>query len=81
MNALGTDVLKAMESSSLGRMSIYVLSKQTSDLGIDLDNLSHDDLPKLTSRLKAVLPFFLASETDEVLNKIRKISNNTVVST
>ena len=81
MNALGTDVLKAMESSSLGRMSIYVLSKQTSDLGIDLENLSHADLPKLTSRLKAVLPFFLANETDEVLNKIRKLNNNTVVST
>ncbi len=81
MNALGTDVLKVMESSSLGRMSIYVLSKQTSDLGIDLDNLSHDDLQKLTGRLKLVLPFFLASETDEVLNKIRKLSNNTVVST
>jgi hypothetical protein len=75
MNELGTSVLKAMESSSLGRMSIYVLSKQTSDLGIDLDNISPEDVAKLTARLKTVLPFFLADETDSVLTKIRKVIN------
>ena len=76
MNDLGTNVLKVMEDSSLGRMSIYILSKQSMDLGIDLDNLKPEELAKLASRLKAVLPFFLADETEVVLAQIRKLTNN-----
>lgn len=76
MNELGSNVLKAMESSSLGRMSIYVLSKQSSDLGLDLEHLEPGDVMKLSSRLKSVLPFFLGDETDEVLMQIRRIANH-----
>ena len=75
MNELGSNVLKVMESSSLGRMSVYVLTKQSADLGIDLDNIAIHDVPKLSARLKTVLPFFLGDETDEVLSQIRKVIN------
>jgi len=82
MNSLGTDVLKVMEGSSLGRMSVYVLSKQSMDLGIDMDNMEPDDVPKIAARLKTVLPFFLGDETDKVLAQIRKLTNEkTVMST
>jgi hypothetical protein len=76
MNELGTNLLKVMESSSLGRMSVYVLTKQSTDLGIDLENIAPDDVTKLSARLKTVLPFFLGDETDEVLTQIRKLTNN-----
>lgn len=75
MNELGTKVLKVLESSSLGRMSVYVLTKQSMDLGIDLEKMDPEDVPKLSARLKAVLPFFLGDETDEVLTQIRKLTN------
>jgi len=75
MNELGTSVLKVMESSSLGRMSIFVLSKQSIDLGLDLENLGPDDVTKLTTQLKKVLPFFLGDETDEVVSQIRRLTN------
>lgn len=76
MNELSSSVLKAMESSSLGRMSIYVLSKQGMDLGIDVNNMEPGDLPKVTARLKTVLPFFLGDETDEVITQIRRLNDN-----
>jgi hypothetical protein len=75
MNELGTNVLKVMERSSLGRMSVYVLTKQSMDLGIDLENIAPDDVSKLSARLKTVLPFFLGDETDQVLTQIRKLTN------
>lgn len=76
MNDLGTGILKVMESSSLGRMSIYILSKQTKDLGIDIEAISRDEATILMGRLKTVLPFFLADETNEVIINIRKCVNN-----
>ena len=72
MNELGTGILKVLESSSLGRMSVYVLSKQSIDLGINLDTISPDEARVLMNRLKTVLPFFLADETNEVLANLRK---------
>jgi hypothetical protein len=75
MNELGTNVLKVLENSSLGRMSVYVLTKQSMDLGIDLENIVPGDVVKLSARLKTVLPFFLGDETDEVLTQIRKLTN------
>ena len=74
MNELGSDILKVMENSSLGRMSVYILSKQINDLGMDLNNISPDDVTVLANRLKTVLPFFLADETDIVVNNIRKLT-------
>ncbi|MDO9537280.1 MAG: hypothetical protein Q7J68_03065 [Thermoplasmata archaeon] len=76
MNELGTNVLKVMESSSLGRMSIYVLTKQSEVLGIDMENISPEDVTKLANRFKSVLPFFLGEETDEVLVQIRRVTNS-----
>jgi len=75
MNELGTNVLKVLENSSLGRMSVYVLTKQSTDLGIDLENIKPGDITKLSARLKTVLPFFLGDETNEVLTQIRKLTN------
>lgn len=71
-------MLKVMESSSLGRMSKYVLSKQSMDLGIDLEELDHGDLGKLSDRLRNVLPFFLGEETDGVVSQIRRLGNNRI---
>ncbi len=76
MNELGTGILKVMESSSLGRMSVYILSKQTKDLDINLEVISQDEAIVLVGRLKTVLPFFLADETNELIIKIRKFVNN-----
>ncbi|MCK5024224.1 MAG: hypothetical protein KAR56_01245 [Thermoplasmata archaeon] len=75
MNELGTGILKIMEKSSLGRMSVYILSKQTRDLGIDLDTISKDEAIVLVGRLKMVLPFFLADENFKVITNIRKYVN------
>ena len=80
MNDLGTGILEVMESSSLGRMSVYILSKQTRDLGIDLEIISQDEAIVLMGRLKTVLPFFLADETNDVIVNIRKfVSNDNMV--
>jgi hypothetical protein len=76
MNELGTGILQVMESSSLGRMSVYILSKQTKDLGINLEAISQDEAIVLVGRLKTVLPFFLADETNEVIVNIRKYVTN-----
>ncbi len=76
MNELGTGILEVMERSSLGRMSVYILSKQTKDLGINLEAISQDEAIVLLGRLKTVLPFFLADETNEVIINIRKFVNN-----
>ncbi len=76
MNELGTGILQVMESSSLGRMSVYILSKQTKDLNINLDNISQDEAIVLTGRLKTVLPFFLADETSELIMNIKKLIIN-----
>ena len=76
MNELGIGILKVMESSSLGRMSVYILSKQTKDLGINLDAISQDEAIVLVGRLKTVLPFFLADETNEVIINIKKYVTN-----
>ena len=76
MNDLGNGVLKALEGSSLGRMSVYILSKQCLDLGIDLENMAEKDIPKLAERLRQVLPFFLGEETDEVVRELNKLTND-----
>ena len=57
-------------------MSVYILSKQTKDLGINLEAISQDEANVLLARLKAVLPFFLADETNEVILNIRKFVRN-----
>ena len=76
MNELGTGLLKVLESSSLGRMSVYVITKQSHDLGIDLDTISPVEAGRLVSKLGNVLPFFLADETNEVITNMKRFVNN-----
>ncbi|MCK5310076.1 MAG: hypothetical protein KAJ33_03445 [Thermoplasmata archaeon] len=76
MNELGTGILKIMEGSSLGRMSVYILSKQTTDLGLDLNNITPDQVSVLAIRLKTVLPFFLADETEDIVKNIKRLATN-----
>ena len=65
-----------MEQSPLGGMSVHILSKQTSDLGLDLDNITSKDLMSLADQLSNVLPFFLGKETKDIVVNIRKLRNN-----
>jgi len=76
MNELGNSVLRIMEESPLGRMSIYVLKKQSIDAGIDLEEMRDEDIPVLASRLKDVLPFFLGEEYGGVITKIKRLNGN-----
>ena len=76
MNDLGESILAVMEDSTLGKMSIYVLNKQSYDIGIDLETISKKELVTLTKRLDDILPFFLGEEAKVVLSKIRKLGNN-----
>ena len=76
MNELGLNVLSTLEKSTLGKMSIHVLTKQSGDAGIDLDKITQGDIPKLVERLKAVLPFFIGEESGNVLIDIKKLGNN-----
>ena len=76
MNDLGKDLLNVLESSVLGKMSVHVLRKQSQEAGIDLNNITAKDIPRLVDRLKSVLPFFIGDDTNTVLVKIKKLSNN-----
>jgi hypothetical protein len=73
MNELGDNLLEVMEASTLGKMSVHVLNKQSEDLGIDLDLINKKDLRDLIKRLEDILPFFLGDESRAVLAKIRKL--------
>ena len=76
MNRLSQSVLSIMEESPLGKMSKYVLAKQSQDAGIKLDEMTGADIPVLSSKLKDVLPFFIGDQTEKVVSKIRKLKNN-----
>ena len=76
MNDLGTRILNVMEQSPLGRMSVHILSKQTNDLGLDLDNITSKDLISLTDQLSIVLPFFLGEDSKDIVVNIRRLGNN-----
>jgi hypothetical protein len=73
MNELGESILAVMEASTLGKMSIHVLNKQSQDLGINLNVMSKKDMKVLIVRLEDILPFFLGEEAQGVLTKIRKL--------
>ena len=73
MNELGESILAVMEASTLGKMSIHVLNKQSQDLGINMNTMSKKDLKVLVDRLDDILPFFLGEEAHRVLAKIRKL--------
>ncbi len=75
MNELGQNVLNIMENSMLGRMSVHVLKKQTEDAGLDLDDITATDIPKLVERLKTVLPFFIGNDAQLVLIRINRLGN------
>ncbi len=76
MNKLGESVLSIMEESNLGVMSIHVLKKQSMDAGLDLNALNPRDINILTEKLRIVLPFFIGSESDDVLMKVNRLGDN-----
>jgi len=76
MNELSAQILDTMESSRLGKMSKFILTKQSSDLGLDLDDLTQKDVLPLAEKLNMVLPFFLGDETNNLVVNIRKLVNN-----
>ena len=76
MNKLSQSVLAVMEESPLGKMSKYVLAKQSQDAGIKLEEMTGDDIPALAAKLKDVLPFFIGDQTEKVVSKIRKLKDN-----
>lgn len=76
MNRLSQSVLSIMESTPLGKMSIYVLKKQSRDAGIDIEKMRPEDIPVLVERFRMVLPFFLGDQTARVLREINKLSGN-----
>jgi hypothetical protein len=76
MNVLSKKVLAVMEESPLGAMSKYVLMKQSQDAKINLEEMSGDDLPVISAKLREVLPFFLGGEAEKVVNSIRKLKDN-----
>ena len=76
MNDLGTRILNVMEQSPLGKMSVYILSKQTSDLGLDLENITSNEVIILADQLSTVLPFFLGEDTRDIVVNIRRLGNN-----
>ena len=76
MNRLSQSVLSIMEESPLGKMSKYVLAKQSQDAGIKLEEMTSADIPVLSSKLKDVLPFFIGDQTEKVVSKIRKLKEN-----
>jgi hypothetical protein len=76
MNVLSKKILTIMEQSPLGAMSKYVLMKQSQDAKIDLEEMSGDDLPVISAKLKDVLPFFIGDQTEKVVISIRKLKEN-----
>lgn len=60
----------------MGRMSVHILSKQTNDLGLDLENITSKDLIPLADQLSNVLPFFLGEDTRDIVVNIRRLGNN-----
>ena len=76
MNDLGTRILNVMEQSPLGKMSVYILSKQTNDLGLDLENITSKEVIVLADQLNTVLPFFLGEDTRNIVVNIRRLGNN-----
>ena len=75
MNELGQNVLSIMENSLLGKMSVHVLKKQSEDAGLDLEDITATDIPKLVERLKTVLPFFIGNDAQLVLTRINRLVN------
>ncbi|MEW5937886.1 MAG: hypothetical protein AB1665_08760 [Candidatus Thermoplasmatota archaeon] len=76
MNELSRSILNIMESTPLGKMSIYVLRKQSADAGIDLEMMCPGDLPALVEKFRVVLPFFLGEQSKRVVSEIKKLGVN-----
>jgi len=73
MNNLGLKVLNILQDSPMGKMSEYLLEKQARDAGIDLDNLKKPDLDVIRERLEKILPFFIGSQTQAVMEKLQAL--------
>ena len=76
MNALGRKILRVLEGSPMGPMSVHFLNKQCEQAQIDIDRITLDDIEKLTSRMSNILPFFIGKNTDNVLSQINKLQDD-----
>lgn len=71
MNLLGKNILKILKTTPLGENSIHLLNRQSELAGIDFENITVSDLPKLMTQLETSLPLFIGHRTEEVLKKIQ----------
>ncbi|MCX8173314.1 MAG: hypothetical protein N3F63_01720 [Thermoplasmata archaeon] len=76
MNTLGRRIVKAMEESPVGSMSVFIYTKQCRDAGINPDAIRPEELPLLVQRLNEVLPYFAGKKSNEIIQKISMLSSN-----
>ena len=70
MNAIARKVLRILEESPMGDLSVHFLRKQCAEASLEFDSLDHDDLAVLAKRLERILPFFIGKSTASVLEAI-----------
>ena len=75
MNTLGRKILRILETSPMGPMSVHFLNKQCEQANIDMETIDLHDIPRLSDRLKTILPFFIGKNTEGVLVQIEKLKD------
>ena len=78
MNRLGRKVLKILENSPMGGLSVHFLSKQCDEMKIDLNSITSSDLSKLSGRMENILPFFIGRNAEGVIEKIQKLESDDI---
>ncbi len=73
MNKISRKILKALEQSPLGPLSVHFLAKQCEDSGLDVTTLSIEDIPHLIERMRRILPFFIGKNAENVIQNIALI--------
>jgi len=76
MNSLGMKIVKVMQESPVGNMSIFLYTKQCQDAGINPEYIRPEQIPMLIQRLEEVLPYFAGRRTTEIIDRINKLTND-----
>ncbi|MGC9060877.1 MAG: hypothetical protein ACP5JR_06585 [Thermoplasmata archaeon] len=74
MNSLGMKIVKIMQESPIGNMSIFIYTKQCQDAGINPEYIKPEEIPVLLQRLKEVLPYFAGKKSPEIIQRISTLS-------
>ncbi|MEM3397145.1 MAG: hypothetical protein QW620_05010 [Thermoplasmata archaeon] len=74
MNSLGMKIVRTMQESPVGNMSIFIYTKQCQDAGINPESIRPEELPLLIQRLNEVLPYFAGKKSNEIIQKISTLS-------